>query len=366
MLSLREANRWVAPLLAALVMAGAAIPAVYAAPPNMPSAVPSCDKTFGRPADRPPPPGQLKRRGVVGEIVAVDPESGTITIGTKFGGVEIVVPEDFSVSEDLVGSRAAVLTAKAPKPADGGEDGAGTEEGAADEGASEEESASAPIRTASALKIRIIPTVSTITHEQAVVVGTAEDSLEVADEDGDVSEVEVADAGDTGGEEVAGGGDDADIVEEGEDVVLLTECAGPGATPKVRALRKAAKVTQRLERMRARIEERFGDDPAKLARFESLIQKRQEKLEARLERVANRAPSKFKTRAEKALGKARGECPNDGECPEDREGGPPADRGSGKPDDKGNKKRGDGKDGDKGKGGDRRGSERGGKGGGKN
>ena len=266
MFSLKGMNRWIAPPLAALIMAGSVIPAVFAATSAVPLAVLSCEKTLGRPAHKPPPPGQLKRRGVVGEIIGVDADAGTIMIGTKFGGVEIEVPKDFVVSDDLLGSRTAVLTAKELKDIDDESDGVldedvstdegtfvddtgegatdegtsaddtgeaatdegtsadGTDEAATDEGtsgdgtgeaatdegasgdgtgegATDEGTSDDPIRTASALKITIIPTVSTITHEQAVVVATTEGSVEVIDEDGEVGDVDITDSGDATGEE---------------------------------------------------------------------------------------------------------------------------------------------------------------------
>ena len=455
MFSLKGMNRWIAPPLAALIMAGSVIPAVFAATSAVPLAVLSCEKTLGRPAHKPPPPGQLKRRGVVGEIIGVDADAGTIMIGTKFGGVEIEVPKDFVVSDDLLGSRTAVLTAKELKDIDDESDGVlgedvstdegtfvddtgegatdegtsaddtgeaaadegtsadGTDEAAADEGtsgdgtgegATDEGTSDDPIRTASALKITIIPTVSTITHEQAVVVATTEGSVEVIDEDGEVGDVDITDSGDATGEEAADDGtsegddgiteeassdgpttesstsdenasdgdttseDGSGAVEEGDDVVLLTECTHLGATPKVRALQSGDKIAQRLERLRTKIEGKFADDPEKLARFEDLIQKRQENLEARLERIADKAPDKFKSKAAKALGKARGECTDD-ECPDDGGGGPPTDRGSGKSDEKGDGKgksddKGGSKGGGKGKSRDKGGSKGGGKKGG--
>ena len=89
MFPLNRINRWIAAPLVALIMLGSAIPAAFAATPAVPLAVHSSEKNFGRPAHKPPPPGQLTRRGVVGEITGVDADDGTITIGTKFGGVEI-------------------------------------------------------------------------------------------------------------------------------------------------------------------------------------------------------------------------------------------------------------------------------------
>ena len=95
MTRLREMNRWLAPPIIAVLLASSVGPIVHANVSVSPSAVPSCDKERGRPPDRPIPPGQLKRRGVVGTVTVVDEEAGTITVETKFGNVEMAVPDGF-------------------------------------------------------------------------------------------------------------------------------------------------------------------------------------------------------------------------------------------------------------------------------
>ena len=107
MFSLLGINRFLAaPLVAVLIMAST-FTSAYAGSNGAPSLAPSCETERGRPAAKPIPQGQLVRRGVVGNIVGIDEEAGTMLVEMKFGTVEIAVPEDFDLTEELIGSRVA-------------------------------------------------------------------------------------------------------------------------------------------------------------------------------------------------------------------------------------------------------------------
>ena len=83
MFSLLGINRFLAaPLVAVLIMASA-FTSAYAGSNAAPLLSPSCDTERGRPADKPVPAGQLVRRGIVGEIVAIDEKAGTMLVEMK-------------------------------------------------------------------------------------------------------------------------------------------------------------------------------------------------------------------------------------------------------------------------------------------
>ncbi len=411
-------NRWLTPPIMAVLLATNVVPRVFADSSSAPPAAPSCNTERGRPSEKPPPPGQLTRRGVVGEIVEVITDDGSTTrivIETQFGNVEMTVPEDFDGSLEE-GSRIAALMEKEPITTD-----------------STSALSDTPFRVADASRITVVPKQATRSHHRAVVQSEDDGTLEVIDEDGVVSEVEVTGEGgvQTPPEEptpeptatpeptreptatpeptpeptataeptpeptatpeptlvptatpeptleptatpeptreptatpeptpeptatatptsgtTGSDGTTTDLtveqeqVEEGTDVVLLTQCTGQGATPQVRSIQKADRVIQRLERLQAKFED---SKPELAAKFADLQEKKQERQEARLQRMAEKAPPEARGKAEKALRKAKGECPQDAEeeCPED--GGSPQNSGRGQGGDQGNGDQGGGR-----------------------
>ena len=314
MMAINALNRWLAPPLVALLLAGGTLSTALASTSASPSAAVSCLKEKGRPPDRPIPQGQLTRRGVVGTVDGLS-EDGNLLVRTKWGLVEIALPEGFEGTVE-VGSRIAALMEKAetdtPITVDPTEAATDT-----------------PFRTGSALKLKVVPTKATLSHERGVVVSQDGDNVGVVDEDGEMGDAAVT-------------GDGGDQIEDGTDAVLLTKCSGPGAKAEIRNIQRADKIAERLERLQAK----FADDPEKAAKLDALVQKQQDKLEARLAKTTEKAPPGVKDKANKALGKAKGECPEgEVDCPDGgggNKGG--GDQGGG---DQGGGNQGGGKDKDK-------------------
>lgn len=304
MLRIKELNRWlIAPLMAMLVV-GATTSGVFADQSSSPSAAPSCSKERGRPSDKPIPPGQLTRRGVVGTYEGTT-EDGNILVSTQLGLVEITPPVDFDLESLEEGvSRIATLLEKEPEPVGIVASGAATD---------------TPFKTGSALKLKVIPTEATLSHDRGVVVTQGDDSIGVLGEDGDVENLELT-------------GEGGDPIEDGTDVILLTQCSGVEATAEIRNIQRADKIAERLERFQAK----FADDPEKAAKFADLAQKHLDKLEARLAQTAEKAPPGAKDKAAKALGKVRGQDDNGDEEEPLEDEGPPEDKGP--PEGKGNGK----------------------------
>ena len=300
MVGMKQLNKWLAaPLVVALVMAST-IPSVLASHPDSVAVNEPCETKHGRPADKPIPPGQLTRRGVIGNFVGIS-EAGNILVETKFGVVEVVAPEGFDPEAVAYGSR---IAAHLEKPASTDGDGTTTPDGTGDgdngsttttpdgtgdggngnttttpEGTGGGDNGSttttpdgtgdgdntgetdggdtavdSPIRVATALRIVVVPTKTTLSHERGIVV----------DGDGD------------------------GVLEEGEDAVFLTRCAGNGAKPQVVNIQKADKVAERLLRLQAKNE----DDPEKAAKFAELLQKHEERVEARLLKTSGKGHPK--------------------------------------------------------------------------
>lgn len=216
MVGLLGINRFLAAPLVAVLIAAGTFTSAQASSGAAPSLVQSCNTERGRPADRPVPAGQLVRRGIVGNIVSIDLEAGTMLVEMQFGTVEIAVPEEFDLTEELIGSRMAGLLEKEAKPVDvepasgGGEleassSGAeGETEGATESGSAtgtegETEGATdepqEPIRTATATKIKIIPNQVSRFQEEVVVTSESDGSLGVVDEDGNEDTFEVTGEG---------------------------------------------------------------------------------------------------------------------------------------------------------------------------
>ena len=89
---INELNRWLAPPLIAVLLGSTMVSAVSASTSLAPHGAPACSKERGRPADKPIPPGQLVRRGVIGTFVGIS-ENGNILVETQFGVVELEAPE---------------------------------------------------------------------------------------------------------------------------------------------------------------------------------------------------------------------------------------------------------------------------------
>ncbi len=307
-----------------------------------PALLPSCEKEHGRPSDREPPPGQLSRRGVVGDVVRIIEEDGTliaIVVGTQFGTVEIGIPEDLDTDAG-VGDRVAVLTVKEPKPL---VDGEPPEGGETDTPFTvvplEEGQTGTPFRTTVAKKITIIPGTATGSHHRGVVLSQGDGTTEIIDDEGNVDEFETTDSGgvqvppeegegEGSGEGTSGGegegegeGDEEspevedETISSGTDAIILLQCGAAGSDPLIRSIQQAARIAERLER----IQTKFADDPDKLAKFEDLQEKQEERIQARLDRTANNAPPGSQGSIGKAQRNARGECEEDPDpelCPD--------------------------------------------------
>ena len=116
-------NRFLAPILVAFLIASGGAPHVLAQPTSGPSHAPICETERGRPSYKPVPPGQLVRRGLVGDVVGLTSE-GHLLIGVQFGVVEVIPPAGFDISTAPVGSRVAALLEK--EKDEGSEDADGT------------------------------------------------------------------------------------------------------------------------------------------------------------------------------------------------------------------------------------------------
>ena len=244
------------------------------------------DADDGPPGDKPIPPGQLKRRGIFGTIVATG--EGFVIIETKFGNVTVNVEnsDDFAI-----GDRFAALLDKSPVPPDA----SGTTDGS--------------FRTAKALRAKRIPGKSSRGHLHSLVVDSSsgtddEDTLTVLDENGN--------------EIVLPGGASGTL--DGEDTILLIQQLTDGQPPRVLGGITAFSVGKRLEKLLEK------GSPEKLAKLNELIQKRIERNEARLQRIEDNAPDHLRGTVRGARDQNQGRGRNTG----DDDGG-----GEGKPDDKG-------------------------------
>lgn len=251
------------------------------------------DTDDGPRGDKPIPPGQLKRRGIFGTIVATG--DGFVIIETKFGNVTVNVEnsDDFAI-----GDRFTALLDRSPVPPDA----SGTTDGS--------------FRTVTALRVKKIPGKSSRGHRRSVVVDSSsgtddEDTLTVLDEDGN--------------EIVLPGGASGTL--DGEDTILLIQQLTDGQSPQVRGGITAFSVGKRLEKLLEK------GSPEKLAKLNELIQKRIDRNEARLQRIEDRAPARLKDKVRGARDKNQGK----GRGGDDGDGG--GDKGKpdekGKPDDKG-------------------------------
>lgn len=375
----------VIPLFIAALLALGSATAALADATASPALVPSCETERGRPPGREPPPGQLARRGIIGDVVRIieEEEGGTllaIFVGTQFGTVEIGIPENLDTDAG-VGDRVAVLTVKEPKPPEG------TPPVPPDEGGTdtpftlevEEGETDTPFRTTVAKKITIIPNTASLSHSRGVVQSQGDGTTEIVDDEGNVDEFETTDEGgvqvppEEGEGEGSGEGEgdeeppevEDETVASGTDVILLIQCSSAGSDPIIRSIQQAARIAERMERLQTR----FADDPDRLAKFEELQEAQEERLQARLDRTASNAPPGAQGSVGKAQRKARGECEEDPDsdlCPDDTGRGKGKGQSSGSDDgdsgDGGDTSRGQGGGGNQGSGGGSSGDDDNGKG----
>ena len=259
------------------------------------------DTDDGPRGDKPIPPGQLIRRGINGTIVAVG--EGFVVIETKFGNVTINVGDSSGFE---IGDRFAALLDRSPLPPS---DATDTTDGTSDASGTTDS-----FRTVTALRVKKIPGKPLRAHLRSVVVDSATDTddgdtLTILDDDG--NEIELQNDGASG-------------TLDGEDTILLIMGQGVGPPVVIGGITSSS-VQKRLEKL---LQEA---SPERQAKLEGLIQKRLERLEARLQRIEDRAPNDRKNQVRGARDKSTG-------------------KGGGKPDDKGASSGGGGKPDDKGKG----------------
>lgn len=249
------------------------------------------DTDDGPRGDKPIPPGQLKRRGIFGTVVATgSDDTGTyVILETQFGNVTVYTSD---VSDFGAGDRFTALLDRSPFDATETTDS---------------------FRTATALRAKRIPGKSSRGHLRSVVVDTAsgtddEDTLTILDEDGN--------------EIVLVGGASGTL--DGEDTILLIQTLTDGESPHVLGGITAFSVGKRLEKLLEK------GSPEKLAKLNELIQKRIERNEARLQRIENNAPAHLKATVRGARDKNQGKG-RDASGGDDGNGS----SGGGKPDGKG-------------------------------
>jgi len=136
-------------------------------------------KSTGR-GEKDIPPGQLKRRGLSGQIVAVG--EGSVFIQTNFGLVEVFI--DTEVDDSLIGQRMAVKLAK-EKDEDSGSDTGTTSGNVTDEGGSTDNVSGglSVYRVATAEQFKLIPGKGSRQHKWGSVEET-ESGCTFVDDDG--------------------------------------------------------------------------------------------------------------------------------------------------------------------------------------
>ena len=300
-------NRWLAPFIVAILLLGGTAPTALAQPAGAPQAANICMQERGRPQDKPPPPGQLVRRGLVGSVTGVTGD-GHILVEIAFGTVEVIPPSGFDLGGVAEGVRIAALLDK-----DGGQAGA-----------------TQIIRVAQALRITIVPSQSTRVHQTGVVLTQGEGLIEVVNEEGEVEEMELSEA-EEGGVQVLSTGEgervestaepivEQEIVEEGGEAVLLVQCEGPEGTPTVRSLQRVDRIAERMAALQARAEAREAHRNEKL---DELQQRWDERHQDRLDNTLNNAPPGAKEKVKAARDRVTGTCvPVEGQdCPREGQG----------------------------------------------
>ncbi len=111
---------------------------------------------------------------------------------------------------------------------------------------------------------------------------------------------------------------------DGEDVILLIQQLGAGLPQTVLGGITSFSVGKRLEKLLEK------GSPEKLTKLAELIQKRVDKLEARLQRIEDRAPAHLKDKVRGARDKSKGKGRNTGDDGDGGDKGKPD--GKGKPD----------------------------------
>ena len=247
------------------------------------------DTDDGPGGDKPVPPGQFKRRGIFGTVVATgSDDTGTyVILETQFGNVTVYTSD---VSDFEEGDRFTALLDKSPFDATETTDS---------------------FRTATALRAKRIPGKSSRGHLRSLVVDSSsgtddEDTLTILDEDGN--------------EIVFVGGASGTL--DGEDTILLIQQLTDGQPPRVLGGITSFSVGKRLEKLLEK------GSPEQLARLNDLIQKRVERNEARLQRIEDNAPDHLRgtVRGARDQNQGRGRNASDGDDGNGSSGG-------GKPDD---------------------------------
>ncbi|MBI4200476.1 MAG: hypothetical protein HY535_08420 [Chloroflexi bacterium] len=287
---------------------------------------------------------------MVGTVVAVSASS--IVVETQFGNVTIEVgastvvdapPEkNVGIEAIKVGSRVAIslnrpmVVGVAPPAATGTPSPTVTP--VITPAATEPSPTPEPsFRTATASRIVVVPSEAAGTHQRGVVQGVTSETvpgkgrLKVLGENGQIAELELPEG--------------AAVPGEGNEIVVIARGKGGHRattdTPlELRGLQQAEQVAGRLERLQASFKE---SNPELAAKLVELQQKWQEQQQARLEKSSRNAPPEARENAQKALRKAKGECPKEGEAPpgcpkqqrQPEDKGPPEDKGKGSEGDKG-------------------------------
>ncbi|MCH8826197.1 MAG: hypothetical protein IIB16_04500 [Chloroflexi bacterium] len=252
------------------------------------------------------PKGQLKRRGIVGVVLSVEPFSATSTpphasstppivggpatstppvipptgqlmiVGMQHGNVRVVVPDGLRIHapqqedillKDTLGMKVAVLADKPPIDpfANDGDDEV--------------------IRTVTAKKIMIVPGEAYRTHGRGLVTaGKGKGKFKLLGENGEEQEIEI---------------EDGDGLEEGDDIIFIKPKRGHGnasSTPlfiNLRGLKNASHIADRLTKLTDRLLQ-AGDSPAlerllkKVDKFQDRVDKRLEKLEREILRLESK------------------------------------------------------------------------------
>ncbi len=252
-----------------------------------------------------PPPGQLKRRGITGNVVmststatsidtdtatssppTIEPDAYTITISTKYGYVSGLITDETVIFApphgaitlaDIGGDdRVAILFKHAPKSAT---------------------STDAYLGSSSriVLKIMVIPGRATRSHVRGVVKSKVKGKLRLVD--GDDNEIELNNAPDDLG--------------DGDDVVLVTRRGGKGThNLEVRGFQPASHVTDRLTNLIERAKN--SGNRAIVSRLEKQVDRVIDQLEKRLRIARARISSDSNTNVDNSdSGKGRRERSRD-------------------------------------------------------
>lgn len=179
-----------------------------------------------------------------------------------------------------------------PSPDEGTEAGEGDQAGGEeDEADGEEDEQPQVLRSATALKVLVVPGKATRTHAHAIVKGIEKGKLQVIGRDGQVVLLD-----DTSGQ----GG----LVESGDDVVLIVRGKdGSHGQYEVRGAMRASDLKERLQEYAQRLETKGKKELVE--RFREKAQKYEQQLQERLEKLRARASDQTAAEIDKALEKLR-------------------------------------------------------------